>query len=144
VGTGKVYFMFVDFHFGGTTKNFKKNAHTFACGDELCDHTLISFKEAGDDFDVIAYFMRLVWDLHNTVGGKESKFDHNLGLYMHRHAFAPDNVGYTACIMDISQMLNRIEAGKEIAGEQRFERTGFCFPCPLGTGEKDFHIVKGG
>ena len=102
MGTRKVYFMFVNFYLCLTTKDFKKYAHSFACGDKLCDYTLIPFKETGDDFDVIANFMGLIRNLDNSVWRKQSKLNHNLRGYMHRDALAPDNVGNTAGVVNIS------------------------------------------
>ena len=117
MGTGKVYFLFVNFHFRGTTKNFEKYSYTLPGGNELGHYSLVSFKETGNYFNVVSYFVGLVRYVDDAIRGKQSKLDHYLRGYMNGHALTSYNVGHSPSKMNISKVYNRIETGKEITGE---------------------------
>ena len=117
MGTGEVYFLFVNFHFCVTAKNFEKYTHALSGGNELGYYSLVSFKETGNYFNVVSYFVGLVRYVDDAIRGKQSKLDHYLRGYMNGHAFTSYNVGYPTGILNISKVFNRVETGKEITGK---------------------------
>ena len=133
----------VDFNLSWTTEDFKEYLDPVPGRDQLGNGSLASTKESGDYRDLVPDLVWMIGDFEDAVRGYKAKFMHYPGRDVDGNFLAPNDVPYATGILDVADVIYRVETSKEITREESFCGKRLCLGGTDGPGKKNLDVVKG-